>query len=601
MNPQTSPIEPTPPPREGDQVTVVVSTVKGSDRKYVLADSGAEFYDVIGVLPPPDAADRRLGRRGSRFPYDFGAIPETLGKGCDQLDVLLLTEERTKMAAHIPARLIGAFEAELRNRAGEVIGSELTVVAVATVSAAYSHFTSLATIDVPLLEEIERFFTSYHASNGRKIAVLARVGTDGATRLLEEGRQRYIQRLSQETATTFEKRVSVECCSCGLTIAHFSDRNALPKELACAQCEEFGSYRASEGDNFVFKAADCRSVEFYRALGSRTGAVFPYRFRFMLNADGQSGVVVLDAVQRYFIDSPQRGECIGFIDAEEIAVDGSTEKIRQPVVLGTRLDTHRRLKSWDELAEDITKTVEEFFVWYSQSTGKTVKPSGWSAPDRPAAAAGAQMEGLQQSAAADTSAPLPVALPPRAAPAESASTSDNEAVAADAPVAPWLVFVVQYLLPVGRIGRGEFILRAGALFLTLWGGALWIKGIGLDEDSAAYTMAVMPIVAIFALVAVQSGKRLHDFDASAWWILFMATGLGAFFMALLLTFRRGTAGPNRFGDRAPTSDKMKTAAWLVGTVVLVLACTHVGLAFLSDSEPSKSPADSPPTSATPNR
>jgi len=43
-------------------------------------------------------------------------------------------------------------------------------------------------------------------------------------------------------------------------------------------------------------------------------------------------------------------------------------------------------------------------------------------------------------------------------------------------------------------------------------------------------------------------RRLHDMDKSGWWILFLLVpGLNAVLLLVLL-FRRGTAGPNRFGD-----------------------------------------------------
>ena len=43
-------------------------------------------------------------------------------------------------------------------------------------------------------------------------------------------------------------------------------------------------------------------------------------------------------------------------------------------------------------------------------------------------------------------------------------------------------------------------------------------------------------------------RRLHDVDRSGWWLLINLTIIGAIYPLLVWRCRKGTAGPNRFGD-----------------------------------------------------
>jgi uncharacterized membrane protein YhaH (DUF805 family) len=45
-------------------------------------------------------------------------------------------------------------------------------------------------------------------------------------------------------------------------------------------------------------------------------------------------------------------------------------------------------------------------------------------------------------------------------------------------------------------------------------------------------------------------RRLHDVDRSGWWWWINLTIVGAIFPLLVWKFRKGTTGPNRFGDDA---------------------------------------------------
>lgn len=58
-------------------------------------------------------------------------------------------------------------------------------------------------------------------------------------------------------------------------------------------------------------------------------------------------------------------------------------------------------------------------------------------------------------------------------------------------------------------------------------------------------VAVMVVAIIFSLmIAVQ---RIHDIDKSGWWWLILLVPIVGFIFALILLFKRGTTGDNRFG------------------------------------------------------
>jgi uncharacterized membrane protein YhaH (DUF805 family) len=43
-------------------------------------------------------------------------------------------------------------------------------------------------------------------------------------------------------------------------------------------------------------------------------------------------------------------------------------------------------------------------------------------------------------------------------------------------------------------------------------------------------------------------RRLHDVDRSGWWIFISLTGIGMIYPLLVWECRKGTTGPNHFGD-----------------------------------------------------
>jgi inorganic pyrophosphatase len=85
---------------EGEDLSVVIETAKGSQNKYAYEPRFAAFV-LKGVLPA-----------GAVFPFDFGFVPSTLGEDGDPLDILVLMDAPAFAGCIVPSRLIGAIKAE---------------------------------------------------------------------------------------------------------------------------------------------------------------------------------------------------------------------------------------------------------------------------------------------------------------------------------------------------------------------------------------------------------------------------------------------------------------------------------------------------------
>jgi inorganic pyrophosphatase len=80
---------------DGDDLTVVIETPKGSQNKFTF-EPRLNAFALTGVLPA-----------GAVFPFDFGFVPSTLGEDGDPLDVLVLMDAPAFAGCVVPCRLIG--------------------------------------------------------------------------------------------------------------------------------------------------------------------------------------------------------------------------------------------------------------------------------------------------------------------------------------------------------------------------------------------------------------------------------------------------------------------------------------------------------------
>ncbi len=105
-----------------------------------------------------------------------------------------------------------------------------------------------------------------------------------------------------------------------------------------------------------------------------------------------------------------------------------------------------------------------------------------------------------------------------------------------------------YVTISGRAPRSEywwwflFILLAN-FALSLVDSALF----GASEGAGVGLLSGLFSLATFLPSICVAGRRLHDRDMSAWWLLLVFIPLLGFLVLLFFYVQKGTDGPNRFG------------------------------------------------------
>jgi len=123
---------------------------------------------------------------------------------------------------------------------------------------------------------------------------------------------------------------------------------------------------------------------------------------------------------------------------------------------------------------------------------------------------------------------------------------------------------VYYSIFEGRASRSEYwwpvlpMLVGYILIFSLMGAVMPMA----DADGQLAPGATGPVILVFVVyfvvwiysvvmtipLTVLTGRRLHDTNRSAWWILIALIPLIGGIILLVLLALRGTEGPNRFGD-----------------------------------------------------
>jgi inorganic pyrophosphatase len=158
------------------ELNAIIETPKGSRNKFDY-DEEHNLFKLGGVLPV-----------GASFPFDFGFVPSTLGEDGDPLDVLVLMEEPVFSGCLVPARLIGAIEAEQTERDGQTTRND-RLIAVASNYRQQQDVHSLDHLNPGLVDEIEHFFVSYNEGKGKNFQPQRRSGPERAAQLVEEGQR----------------------------------------------------------------------------------------------------------------------------------------------------------------------------------------------------------------------------------------------------------------------------------------------------------------------------------------------------------------------------------------------------------------------------
>jgi inorganic pyrophosphatase len=154
-------------------ITMVVEIPKGSRNKYEMShDSGEIFLD-------------RMLFTATRYPADYGFIPNTLADDGDPLDAMALVTEPTFPGCRIRIRPVGVFLMEDQGSADHKI------LGVPDGDPLWAKAKDLNDVPAHLLKELEHFFAVYKDLEDKKTATLGwRSAAEAITtieRALEQG------------------------------------------------------------------------------------------------------------------------------------------------------------------------------------------------------------------------------------------------------------------------------------------------------------------------------------------------------------------------------------------------------------------------------
>ena len=154
-------------------ITMIVEIPKGSRNKYeVDHDSGNIYLD-------------RMLFTATRYPADYGYIPDTLAEDGDPLDALALVSEPTFPGCHIRIRPIGLFLMEDQGH------PDHKVIGVPLGEPVWADIRALEDVPPHMLKEIEHFFTVYKDLEEKKTAALGWHDLDETLEIIAASRAAY--------------------------------------------------------------------------------------------------------------------------------------------------------------------------------------------------------------------------------------------------------------------------------------------------------------------------------------------------------------------------------------------------------------------------
>jgi inorganic pyrophosphatase len=159
------------------RLRAVIETPKGSHNKYDY-DPDLCCFELAAIAP-----------EGMDFPYDFGFIPSTQGEDGDPIDVLVLTDFPLVMGCCLQIRLLGAIEAEQREKGKEWYRND-RLIAVASQAHIFAETCSLDDLPSGFLKNIKAFFVEYNKLHEREFRPIADASHESALRLVKEGMEK---------------------------------------------------------------------------------------------------------------------------------------------------------------------------------------------------------------------------------------------------------------------------------------------------------------------------------------------------------------------------------------------------------------------------
>jgi len=164
---------------QGMEIEVVVEIPKGTRNKYEADDQGRIWLD-------------RMLFTSTRYPEDYGYVPETLAEDGDPVDAMVILEDPTFPGCHIHARPIGVFEML------DEEGVDAKLLCVPASDPRWNHVQDLEDLPKFELREIAHFFDIYKdLEPGKRTEAGGWSGRQRAEQILSEGRERYLARHAQ--------------------------------------------------------------------------------------------------------------------------------------------------------------------------------------------------------------------------------------------------------------------------------------------------------------------------------------------------------------------------------------------------------------------
>jgi|GEM_PF-2062889 len=127
-----------------------------------------------------------------------------------------------------------------------------------------------------------------------------------------------------------------------------------------------------------------------------------------------------------------------------------------------------------------------------------------------------------------------------------------------------------------RIGRARFVAYgfAGLAFAIVYFVVVGAAERALDVqyrpgDLTGWGHTAVVLLAPALALVNATRRRLHDFDVSAWWALFLLFPIFQFVFLIYLLVAPGTAGANRFGPVPPSTERSVMAVAAIGGLALL--------------------------------
>ncbi|MBV8980974.1 MAG: inorganic diphosphatase [Acidimicrobiia bacterium] len=153
---------------------VIIEIPRGSRNKYEMDhDTGAIWLD------------RELFT-ATRYPTDYGFVPDTLGEDGDPIDVLVLVDEPTFPGCHIMVRPLAVFWMQ------DEAGPDAKILTVPIDDPRWKDIDDLSDLPAFMLQEISHFFEIYKTLEpGKSTDTAGWQGRVEAERAVEDARQRF--------------------------------------------------------------------------------------------------------------------------------------------------------------------------------------------------------------------------------------------------------------------------------------------------------------------------------------------------------------------------------------------------------------------------